>query len=172
VLASVPLPIRLTVQAWRLIQPYQSLIRFAAMLALMGAGGMSMMLIMGDGLRDAGTPAGTTTTASDRPAAIDTETAVGAETQSADLDRATDEAAAPDAAATSIAPTATGPAATDSRALMAIESLQTSVTPPYPTTPYPEPTLPQVADGSLPQVRTTEPAIATLKGTVLEAKSR
>ena len=48
---SVPLPIRITVDAWRLVHPHRELIQFTAMVVLMVVGGMSMVLLMGDRLQ-------------------------------------------------------------------------------------------------------------------------
>jgi hypothetical protein len=44
--------------------------------------------------------------------------------------------------------------------------------PVYPTTSFPAPMLPPVASEPLPQVQTSEPAIAQLKGVVVETASR
>ena len=137
------------------------------MLTLMAAGGMSIVLMMGDGLRRADAPPNSTATSADQ-----STTAVESESHAAELDAPIDTATAPDAATTSIAPTAIGPAAPVSRALMAIEPARTPFTPVYPTTAYPEPMLPETANNSLPQVQTSEPAIARLRGNVLETQPR
>jgi hypothetical protein len=182
-LAIAPLPIRLTVQAWRLMQPYLGIIRFAAMLALMAIGGTSMTLMMGGFLRSADAPAGANTTTVDQtsnlqaePAAIAPKLPLGATTP-------------PNAEAASIAPTASGPTSAESKLLMAIESGEPTVaaTPPLaevpastatanlparPTQLDPAATPSNVDSEPWPQVRTAAPAIATLQGVVVETQTR
>jgi hypothetical protein len=183
VLAIAPLPIRLTIQAWRLMQPYLGIIRFAAMLALMAIGGTSMTLMMGGFLRSADAPAGANTTTVDQtsnlqaePAAIAPKLPLGATTP-------------PNAEAASIAPTASGPTSAESKLLMAIESGEPTVaaTPPLaevpastatanlparPTQLDPAATPSNVDSEPWPQVRTAAPAIATLQGVVVETQTR
>jgi hypothetical protein len=122
---------------------------------------------MGGGPRSADAPLPSTATSADQ-----STTAVESEPHAAELDHPIDTATAPDAATTSIEPTAVGPAAPSSHAVMAIETAQAQITPAYPTTPYPEAVLPETADNSLPQVRTSEPAVARLRGNVLETQPR
>jgi len=165
------------------MQPYLGIIRFAAMLALMAIGGTSMTLMMGGSFRHADQPPSPSTTAVDQTSTLE------AEPSAIEPKHPIDSPTPPDAESSSIAPTAVGPASTESKPLMAIESTKTSTEtstplaetpasaetpeiPNYPTTPYPTATLPQVADQPLPQVQTSEPAIANLKGIVVETQSR
>jgi hypothetical protein len=166
-LPAAPLALRLAAEIWHLVQPYQALIRFAAMLVLMVAGGMSMMVIMGGGLGPADTPPSAATPTTDQAT-----TAVEPESAATQLDHPIDTAAAPDAKTTATPPTAVGPAAQHSHPVMAVEMAQTHRPPAYPTTPYPQAVLPEAVDTSLPQVQTTEPAVARLRGSVLEIQPR
>ncbi len=147
------------------------------MLALMAAGGMSMVMMMGERLEPGGLPP--------RPAATtaDHTTANEIDTQSVDLQRAIEPAtAAPEADTTSIAPTATGPLTPVTQPLMAIESHAAPAASPYPTTSFAETPLPKAADDSLPQstlppailprAQMTEPDVAHLPGYLLETKTR
>jgi hypothetical protein len=165
VLQSVPLPIRVIVRTWQLAQPYRSLIRFTALVALMAVAGMSMTVTIGDDLRKVGAPPSSATTAADHSAA---DTVL----PPADLNRPMEATTAPDADSTSIAPTAAGPASASSRARIAIAPAQPPSRPAYPTTSYPEPQLQRITNDSLPQVRTSEPAVARLRGQVIETAPR
>ena len=167
ILPAVPLSIQIAVGAWQLIQPHGALIRFAATLALMAAGGMSMVMM---GERVGESPRSAATTA-------DHTTAAESETQSAELYPVLEPATNPSTDTSLLEPTATGPITPASKPLMAVEA---SVTPPtpirpapiYPTTPYAAATLPVSTGDSLPQVRTTEPEIARLRGDILKTQTR
>jgi hypothetical protein len=165
-LQAVPLPIRITVEAWRIIQPHRELIRFAAMLTLMAAGGMSMVMMMGERFAPVDVPTRPAATTADHTTANETET------QHAELQPAFDPMTAPDADTTSLAPTAAGPLAPVSHPLLASESTAAPAAPPYPTTPFAESSLPQPNDDTLPQARTTEPEVARLRGDLLDTKTR
>jgi hypothetical protein len=171
VLPAVPLPIQIAVGAWQLIQPYGAVIRFAAMLALMAAGGMSMVMMMGERLEPVDESPRASTTAVDHTTAAETES------QSAELHPALEPATDPNKDTSSLEPTATGPITLPSKPLMAAESKAAPPTPSdpapiYPTTPYAAAALPPVADASLPQVRTTEPEIARLRDDILKTQTR
>ncbi len=191
VLAFAPLPIRLTVQAWRLMQPYLGIIRFAAMLALMAIGGTSMTLMLGGFWHHADPPPNSSTTAVDQTSTL--EAAPSAIEPMLPLDPPTP----PDAKSSSIAPTAIGPTAAKSKPLMAIESTeapsagltenstetstplavasssaQNAEIPVSPATPFAASTSPQSPSEPWPQVQTSEPAVARLSGVVLETESR
>jgi hypothetical protein len=184
VLAFAPLPIRLTVQAWRLMQPYLGIIRFAAMLILMAIGGTSMSLMMGGFWHPAATPPSPNTTAVDHTSALEVEpTTIEPVLR---LDAATP----PEAKSTSIAPTAIGPAETPSKPVMAIESTdaRTDTAAPLATLPSPAeetdtpaaPTASAIAATTRPlppsepwpKVQTGEPAVARLSGVVVETETR
>jgi len=56
--------------------------------------------------------------------------------------------------------------------VMAIDSNTMPDAPIYPTTPYAAAALPPRTDDSLPQVRTTEPEVAHLRGDLLKTQIR
>jgi hypothetical protein len=182
------LPIRVALEAWQWIHPHQKLLRLAAMLALMSAGGMAMLLIMNERPPVDGQSAAPAMTAADTAAidtaAIDTAAIDAAplpkleapklETQHAELDRALVPAIGPAAEvdADVLEPTAAGPLRPMSTPLMAVEKEQPLPTLPYPTTIRPEPLDPIFADESLPQARFDEPSVARLKGFIVDSQVR
>jgi hypothetical protein len=160
-----PLPIRAAVEAWQMCQPHHELIRFTAMLVLMTAAGMSAVLMMRDRLQnntDASAPVAANAGQSSNP-----EPTV----QHAELEPALEPELAPDTDTSSIEPTATGPLTQPAKPLMAVES-STPPAAPYPTTAFAEATLPPFDEGQLPQVRTTDPEVARLRGDVMETQVR
>ena len=183
VLAFAPLPIRLTVQAWRRMQPYLGIIRFAAMLALMAIGGTSMTLMMGGFWHPADAPPSSGATTADQTSALQMEPSA------IEPNRRVESTTPPDAKSTSIAPTAVGPASAESKRLMAIEpgepaaetppslavapdSTAVAELPAWPTKPDHAATQ-SIADSEpWPQVQPAAPAIATLKGVVIETQTR
>jgi hypothetical protein len=161
----LPLPIRAAVEAWQVCQPHHELIRFTAMLVLMTAAGMSAVLMMRDRLQnntDASAPVAANAGQSNNP-----EPTV----QHAELEPALEPELAPDTDTSSIEPTATGPLTPPAKPLMAVESSTPPVAP-YPTTAFAEATLPPLEAGQLPQVRTTDPEVAHLRGDVIETQVR
>jgi hypothetical protein len=147
--------VRIAVQTWEAIQPYKPLLRMIAMLALMATGGMSMMVMMGGGLKKADTPAGPTTAAV--PSAS-----------------ATDNAATPDSTTTSDGPTAIGPGRSIGGAMALAKPAASVETSPYPTTSYPSFVMPPSSDGTMPQIQTTDGAasVARLQGTINAVQAR
>ncbi len=160
------MPIRVAIEAWQIILPHRELIRFAAMLALMAAGGMSAALMMGDRFLPAGETANPVATTAQQSNGAD------AATQHAELQPTLEPVLAPDSDTSSVEPTATGPLAPATPPLMAVESQEPSAALPYPVTAYAEPILPPLEDGSLPQVKTTEPEVARLRGDLIKTKVR
>ena len=162
------------------------------MLALMAIGGTSMTLMMGGSWHHADAPP------SPRTTAVDQTSTLQAEPSAIEPKLPLDAPTPPDTKSSSIAPTAVGPAATESKAVMAIETTEAAAetatplahtTPsalaspkssaisvaaatPYPTTSFPTVALPQIADEPWPQVQTSEPEVARLKGIVVETQSR
>jgi hypothetical protein len=178
VLRAAPLPIRVALEAWQWIQPHQKLLRLAAMLALMSAGGMAMLLIMNGRPRVDGQSAAPAMTATDT-AAIDAALlpkleAPKLEVQHAELDRALVPTVGPaaDVDTDLLEPTAAGPLRPMSTPLMAVEKEEPLPTLPYPTTLRPEPLDPILADESLPQARFEEPSVARLKGFIVDSQVR
>lgn len=167
-LRSAPLPIRVVLEAWQWIEPYHKLIRLAAMVTLMSAGGMAMVMMTGERLRPA------TNSNAEMPAAtaVDEPVAPKLEIQHAELNPALTPAAGPAAETESLEPTAAGPLPPQSKPLMAVDTSKPSQTTPYPTTKRPEPIESIIAEGVLPQAQFDEPAVARLKGTVEESQVR
>jgi hypothetical protein len=151
-LASMPLPIRWLARASRAMQPFHELARAAVLFLLVAVGSMSAMLMLGDKLRSVDVPADEATSSFD------------VDVSSPDVAPAFDTAVKPDADATEGVPTAVGPSASPSWPVMAVASTEQQPTSPYPVTPYPEAVLPQVVEGTLPQVQTDDPAIARRTG--------
>jgi hypothetical protein len=166
VLHAAPLPIRFALEAWQWIQPHHKLIRLAAMVTLMSAGGMAMVMMM-NGRVQKSEP-----TSAPAATVIDTTAAPELEIQHAELNPALVPSAGPEADSDALEPTAAGPLPPVSKPLMAVETDEPTSTLPYPTTLRPEPLEPIIADGSLPQAQFGEPAVARLKGTVEEAQVR
>jgi len=171
---SVPLPLRAAVETWQVVQPHRALIRFAATLALMVAGGMSMALIMRQRIEPASGPAGAITTVSETPAATN-------DTQHVELQLqpSLEPVVAPDTDTSSLEPTATGPLTPASKPVMAVESGKASESSeptapvlPYPVTSFAEAPLPPLPADALPQVRTSDPEVARLRGDVLPTQTR
>jgi hypothetical protein len=158
------LPIRVALEAWQWIQPHQKLLRLAAMITLMSAGGMAMVMMMNQRQQ----PAAPATTA------VDTTSGPELEIQHAELDRALVPTTGPAAEidTDTLEPTAAGPLPPQTEPLMAVEKDEPVPTLPYPTTLRPEPLEPIIADGVLPQAKFEEPAVARLKGTVEETHVR
>jgi hypothetical protein len=202
ILRAAPLPIRVALEAWQWIQPHHQLIRFAAMLTLLAAGGMAMVMIISERRPSDASPPTTATVA----AAVDVdaksdcsktagpplgnpqlseselaapELAVPAppelEIQHAELQPLT-PALGPAAETDTLAPTAAGPLPPPTMPLMAVETAQPRPVLPYPTTVRPEPLDPIIAAGALPQAQfsepVSEPAIARLTGTVEDSQVR
>jgi hypothetical protein len=171
-LQGVPIPLRAAVETWQIVQPHGKLIRLAATLALMIAGGMSMALFMRQRTEpsDEGASA---ITASHEP------TTTAPELQQAELHPTLEPVVAPDTDTTSLEPTATGPLAPASQPVMAIESTQPNepepspaAVLPYPVTSFAEAPLPPLRGDALPQVRTGDPEVARLRGDVLPTQIR
>lgn len=165
VLRSTPLPIRLAVQTLRWSEPYQPVIRFATMVVLMIVGGMSLTLMLNKQPISDAVPTGMTAAAESAPA-------FEKDTKQADFDPRLVPSLIPETDTSSLAPTATGPLAPPTAPLMAIDSGPAPSQSVYPTTAFPEPILPQFADDSPPRVRTTEPAVARLRGDLMQTQSR
>lgn len=167
VLRAAPLPIRMALEAWHWIEPHQKLIRLAAMVTLMSAGGMAMFTVMHDEphpLKTSVEPATTTVEAASVPKL---------EIQHAEHNPEIIPATGPAAELDTLEPTATGPLPPQSKPLMAVERDEPRTTLPYPTTVRPEPLEPIIAEGKLPQAQfDQEPAVARLKGTVEESQVR
>jgi hypothetical protein len=194
-LAQLSATIRFAVNAWEFLQPYQSVLRNAAMFLLMAASSMSVMLMMGKHSKPTITPP--------QPSAASTESA----TTSAKPAASPAEIEHQPTSATTLVPTATGPGGTASPKSEAMSLVPPAlpvieINPPqaelqlksrtdsplaargpgakhglpasYPTTPYPMATLPTIETDSLPQVRLSEPApaVARLRGDILESQSR
>ncbi len=144
------------------------------MLALMAAGGLSMGMMMHGHFKAVDkAPAPNASTARQT-------TSTHADTQHAELEPVL-EPAVPDTDTSALEPTAAGPLAPKSRPLMAIasadesevESEEAPAASPYPTTSYAEVQLPTVEDDcTLPQVRTTEPEVAHLRGDLIKTQTR
>jgi hypothetical protein len=165
------------------MQPYLGVIRFAAMLALMSIGGTSMTLMMGGFWHPDDAPPSSAATTADQTSALQMEPSA------IEPNRRLEATTPPDAKSTSIAPTAVGPTSAESKLLMAIKPGEPAAeTPPslavapdstavaelytWPTEPDHAAT-PSIADSEpWPQVRTAPPAIATLKGVVVETQTR
>lgn len=158
----------MALETWQWIEPHQKLIRLAAMVTLMSAGGMALFTVMNN---------------HETPAKLSTEPAAAAavvpfaapelEIQHAEHNPEIIPATGPAAELDTLAPTATGPLPPLSKPLMAIETGEPRTTLPYPTTVRPEPLEPVIAAGTLPQAQfADEPAVARLKGTVEESHVR
>jgi hypothetical protein len=196
----LPIPIQLAVQTWRLFQPYQPLLRVAAMFALVAGGGMSLALMVGGGIRSQDGPASATAVAVDQSAphgedAVAKPPAVPSRESAADLDPARQLDDDGEQTTTSVAPTAIGPAGSADRSgyaqitppeaiapgdpgteppVTAGDESVTPAVPVYPTTSYPTLSLPNGGYGPLPQARTAKPptAVARLKGHIEEVQPR
>lgn len=166
VLRAAPLPIRFALEAWQWIQPHHKLIRLAAMVTLMSAGGMAMVMMMNGRFQKA------EPTSAPAATAVDTTAAPELEIQHAELNPTLVPSAGPEAENDALEPTAAGPLPPVSKPLMAVETDEPTSTLPYPTTLRPEPLEPIVASDLLPQAQFNEPAVARLKGTVEEAQVR
>ena len=169
-LDNAPMPIKLTVGAWKKVEPHRELIRFTALATLIIVAGMSVVLSMSSQPEQVETPYAATTTAAAEPA-LTTET----NTQSVEVDHGLTPMIVPADDTTSTSPTATGPLAPASQALVSDKSKSndvSAVSPVYPTTPFAEAKLPQLADQDLPRVQTREPAVAELRGVVTETQTR
>jgi len=167
VLRAAPLPIRVALETWHWVQPHQKLIRLAAMVTLMSAGGMAMFTAMNNHQPPARPFA--------EPAAATADTTVvpKLEIQHAEHNPENIPAPGPAAEADTLEPTATGPLPPLSKPLMATETDEPRPMLPYPTTVRPEPLEPIIAAGTLPQAQfEEEPAVARLKGTVEESHVR
>lgn len=181
-LDNAPMPIKLTVGAWKKVEPHRELIRFTALATLIVVAGMSVVLSMGSQPDQVETPHAATTTAA--APSLSTETS----TQSVEVDHGLTPMIVPEEDTTSTAPTATGPLAPASQALVSAESTTSpatksetgesktsdapAVSHAYPTTPFAEAKLPQLGDQGLPRVQTREPAVAELRGVVIETQTR
>lgn len=181
-LDNAPMPIKLTVGAWKKAEPHRELIRFTALATLIVVAGMSVVLSMGSQPEQVDTPHAATTTAA--APALSTETS----SQSVEVDHGLTPMTVPEEDTTSTTPTATGPLAPASQALVSAEATtnESTTTPSaaapssataaassiYPTTPFAEAKLPQLGDKGLPRVQTGEPAVAELRGIVTETQTR
>jgi hypothetical protein len=161
-----PAPLRAAGSAWQFVEPHQELIRFAAMLALMVAAGMSAVLMMRGRLQPASDTMSPVAATTSQPS--DAQPAV----QHAELEPTLEPQLAPDTDTSSLEPTATGPLSPPAKPVMAVESKEPPVALPYPTTSLAEVTLPPAVDPTtLPQVQTTDREVA-LKGSVIETQVR
>ena len=168
ILRAAPLPIRVALEAWHWIQPYQKLLRLAAMITLMSAGGMAMVMMMNERQQPAAPPTSPATTAVDKTSGPELEI------QHAELDRTLVPTTGPAAEidTDTLEPTAAGPLPPQTEPLMAVEKDEPVPALPYPTTLRPESLDTIIANGLLPQAKFEEPAVARLKGTVEEALVR
>jgi hypothetical protein len=161
-----PASLGAAVGAWQIFEPHQELIRFAAMLALMVAAGMSAVLLMRGRLQPASDTMSPVAATTSQPS--DAQPAV----QHAELEPTLEPQLAPDTDTSSLEPTATGPLSPPAKPVMAVESKEPPVALPYPTTSLAEVTLPPAVDPTtLPQVQTTDREVA-LKGSVIETQVR
>ena len=191
----LPIPIRLAVRTWQLLQPHQPLLRAAAMFALVAGGGMSMALMVGSGPPTTGVSTSKTSVAVEQPAPNRGNSGIG-HPLSPDAESAADFHPTrpfdndPDASTTSVAPTAIGPAGPVDGSRYGLNTVPqvipsappqpeppTTAAPPapaYPTTSYPVLSLPDNATGPLPQARVAEPptAVAKLRGNIEEVQPR
>ncbi|MGD9636573.1 MAG: hypothetical protein AB7U97_25035, partial [Pirellulales bacterium] len=157
VLRAAPLPIRVALEAWQWIEPYHKLIRLAAMVTLMSAGGMAMVMMTGERPHPIAGPDAKEPVS----AAVDKPAVPELEIQHAELSPALVPADGPSAETESIEPTAAGPLPPQSKPLMAVETSEPRPTKtaemPYPTTQRPESIESILADGALPQAQFDEP---------------
>ena len=137
------------------MQPYRELLRLAAMLVMMLAGGMSLTMMMGHRHRPADTSPPPARAASDRT------TAAEPEGKAAELQPLLEPANVPNQDTSALEPTAAGPCAQTSEPLMAVEWKAPPVTLQYPTTPYAKPDMTRIAHDSLPHAQFSEPAVAS-----------
>lgn len=160
----------------QMLQPYGPLLRFAAMVGLMAAGGASAMLMMGVRSKPVEKPPIPVTTSPDHTVSAD------AELHSAELKPVLEAVPADDTDTSSAEPTAKGPASqpvhdvavteVDINDADAVDKVADAPSvPAYPTTPYAAVTLPPSPSRPLPQVRTSEPEVA-LRGELLETHLR
>jgi hypothetical protein len=140
------------------------------MLALMVAGGMSAVLMMRGRLQHDSNPSVPVTTTASQASGAESDA------QPAELgpkhEPQLEPVVTPSTDTSSLEPTATGPLTAPSQPVMAIESSDPPTQPPYPTTSFAEAILPQLDDCTLPQVQTTEPEVAHLRGNVIETQVR
>jgi hypothetical protein len=177
-LPAAPLAVRVATEAWQAAEPHRAILRFAAMLALMAAGGMSMAMLMHERVAPTRAPADSIISTAREKTGAD----VGPQhvELAPVLEPVLVPAVAPATDTSSQEPTASGPLAPPSPPVMAVESVESAVesneaptAAPYPTTSYAEVHLPSAADDcSLPRVRTTEPEVAHLRGDVLPTQTR
>jgi hypothetical protein len=161
-----PAPLRAASEGRKIGETHQELIRFAAMLALMVAAGMSAVLMMRGRLQPASDTMSPVAATTSQPS--DAQPAV----QHAELEPTLEPQLAPDTDTSSLEPTATGPLSPPTKPVMAVESKEPPAALPYPTTSLAEVTLPPaVGQATLPQVQTTDREVA-LKGSVIETQVR
>lgn len=146
--------VRAAVDAWQAAKPHQELIRFAAMLALMVAAGMSAVFIMRDRLQPAAEPSSPVAVTSGQPK--NTEPAV----QHAELEPKLEPQLTPESDTSNLEPTAAGPLAPPAKPVMAVDSAVPPAAAPYPTTSLAEVTLPPLEEFALPKIQTKDPEVA------------
>jgi hypothetical protein len=147
-------PVRAAVDAWQAAKPHQELIRFAAMLALMVAAGMSAVFIMRDRLQPSAETSSPVAATTGQPKT--SEPAV----HHAELEPKLEPQLTPETDTSSLEPTATGPLAPPAKPVMAVNTVEPPAVAPYPTTSLAEVTLPPQEEFALPKIQTKDPEVA------------